>query len=68
MTGLITVNLDSFDPDRDSAEVIETKAINLANNLPILAEQINAATQAMNFNATNSTSSTSWATTCGTTK
>lgn len=59
MTGPITVNLETFGIN-DPADVIETKTLALANKLPTLAEQINEATAAMNFNATNSTSSTSW--------
>lgn len=55
----ISVELDTFSPN-DPADVIETKATALANKLPQLATQVNAATKAMNFNSTNASSSTSW--------
>lgn len=58
----MTINtvFDIFNPEGDTPAVIEAKAIAFANNMVTVTEEINATTQAMNFNATNSTSTTSW--------
>lgn len=56
----INTVFDIFDPDNDTAAVIESKAFAFANNMAAVVPEINTAITAMNFNATNSTSSTSW--------
>ena len=56
----INTTFSIFDPDSDSASVIEAKSLAFANNLVTFVPELNAAITAMNFNATNSTSSTNW--------
>lgn len=56
----INTTFSIFDPDNDSASVIEAKSLAFANNLVAFTPELNAAITAMNFNATNATSSTSW--------
>lgn len=56
----INTTFSIFDPDNDSASVIESKSLAFANNLVSLVPELNAVVTAMNFNATNSTSPTSW--------